>query len=229
MNPTSLELREFPTDPITRGLIAQGIFGTGQCDDLQAYFRYYNRQCRQVTAIAMMDGTVFPLTTNADLLDIITDIRDNASHDDIMARVTAKCNVTMPPQPLQNTIDLAMRLLLMIDVGIFNNAYTGREGVTWTAGTLTDFLKRLTLFDARPMIPCDGVKLENNFHVYNIEHIAGLEVQLTTNLCDHLLLREDIRKVYVFHHAAFLQSHKRQVPRGPPVCGLHSFLVATLV
>ncbi|KAH8758063.1 hypothetical protein F5882DRAFT_431958 [Hyaloscypha sp. PMI_1271] len=96
----------------------------------------------------------------------------------------------------------------MIDVGVFYNAYTGREDVTWTAGTLAGFLQRLSLFSTRQVIPCDGIRLENNFHVCNIERIAGLEVQLTTNLCDHLLLREDIRVVYVFHHAAFLQSHK---------------------
>ncbi|KAI0874169.1 hypothetical protein GGS24DRAFT_490192 [Hypoxylon argillaceum] len=96
----------------------------------------------------------------------------------------------------------------MMDIGVFDNAYTGRGNVTWTTGTLADFLKRMGLFDARPVIPCLGVKLEASFHVYNIEHIAGLKVQLTTNLHDHLLLREDIRTVFIFHHAAFLQSHK---------------------
>ncbi|KAI1124505.1 hypothetical protein F5Y10DRAFT_280122 [Nemania abortiva] len=96
----------------------------------------------------------------------------------------------------------------MMDVGVFDNAYTGRGDVTWTTGTLADFLKRICLFDARPVVPCLGVKLESSFHVYNIEHIAGLKVQLTTNLYDHLLLREDIRTVFVFHYAAFLKSHK---------------------
>ncbi|KAI4860513.1 hypothetical protein F4820DRAFT_461627 [Hypoxylon rubiginosum] len=96
----------------------------------------------------------------------------------------------------------------MMDVGVFDNVYTGRGNVTWTTGTLTDFLKRLGLFNACPVIPCLGVKLESSFHVCNIERIAGLKVQLTTNLHDHLLLREDIRTVFVFHHAAFLQNHR---------------------
>lgn len=158
--------------------------------------------------MTMRDGTPFPPTTTVDLVEIITDIHRQASHADIMAKLRAKCNDT---DTLQNSVDLAMRLLVMIDVGVFNNTYTGREEVTWIAGTLADFLKTFSLFDARPVIPCDGIKLENNFHVYSIERIGGLGVQLTTNLYDHLLLREDIRVVYIFHHVAFLQSHKRCV------------------
>lgn len=209
MNPTSLELREYPASPSAQSCIAQGVFNADNCNYLQAYFRYYYRQCRQVTSIAMMNGTVFPLQTNADLVDIITDIRGQASHEDIMAKLMGKCNMPMPSQRLQNAIDLALRLLIMMDVGVFDNVYTGRGNVTWTTGTLTDFLKRLGLFNACPVIPCLGVKLESSFHVCNIERIAGLKVQLTTNLHDHLLLREDIRTVFVFHHAAFLQNHRR--------------------
>lgn len=148
-------------------------------------------------------------TVLADLVDIIIAIRSQASHEDIMAKLVGRCSMAISVQRLQNAIDLALRLLIMMDIGVFDNAYTGRGNVTWTTGTLADFLKRMGLFDARPVIPCLGVKLEASFHVYNIEHIAGLKVQLTTNLHDHLLLREDIRTVFIFHHAAFLQSHKR--------------------
>ncbi|KAI1323694.1 hypothetical protein F5Y16DRAFT_412452 [Xylariaceae sp. FL0255] len=81
----------------------------------------------------------------------------------------------------------------MIDVGTFHNVYTGREPITWTNGTLADFLKTQALFDALPSIPCDNIKLETNFHACNIELIGGITVYLTTNLSDHLLLYEDSR------------------------------------
>ncbi|KAI0167562.1 hypothetical protein BJ166DRAFT_237712 [Pestalotiopsis sp. NC0098] len=44
----------------------------------------------------------------------------------------------------------------------------------------------------------------------NIERFAGFEVRLTTNLKDHLLVREDTKTVTIFHHAAFLQ-HQRDL------------------
>ncbi|KAH7309722.1 extracellular elastinolytic metalloproteinase precursor [Stachybotrys elegans] len=49
----------------------RGVFDVDQCDALKPYFRYYNQQCRQVTSIAMVERTAFPMKTNVDLLECI--------------------------------------------------------------------------------------------------------------------------------------------------------------
>ncbi|KAI0202366.1 hypothetical protein F4808DRAFT_421316 [Astrocystis sublimbata] len=214
MESKAYELGNYPKASNIQALIAKSVFNVDSCEKLQPYLRYYARQCRQVTSVAMSNGAVFPLRTNAEMLDIIVAIRNATPRDDLIANLeTNWCAAAEPlsfdPDIIQNAIDLAVRILTMIDVGNFSNVYTGREPITWTSGTLTEFLKAQGLFDALPKIPCDGIKLDTEFHVYNIELIAGLEVELTTNLCDHLLLQEDHngRVVYIFHHAAFLQSH----------------------
>ena len=204
------ELREYPVSLDAQRSIAEGVFGARPdfFEHLRPYFRYYNRQCRQITSIAMMDGTAFPVSNSAELLDIITEIRARAAHREIATKLIDKHNGIIPDGVIQNTIDLALRLLLMIDVGVFSNAYSGRECVTWTTGTIDDFIRRMPLFDGVPVFPCDGVKIEKFFNACNLERIAGVEVQLTANLNDHLVFREDINAVSVFHHASFLQSHQ---------------------
>ncbi|KAI1330209.1 hypothetical protein F5Y16DRAFT_363428 [Xylariaceae sp. FL0255] len=218
MPPGYLELREYPSGLNTQRAIFKGVFGAGNCENLEPFFRYYHRQCKQVTSIAMTDCTDFQLRKHADLLEIITIIRNNTPHYEVVTKLMTKWNTGMTSPVIQNVLDLAMRLLTMIDVGAFSNAYTGRDHITFTNGTLAEFLRMQGLFDARPVIPCDNVKLESHFHACNIERIAGLTIQLTTNLCDHLLLREDSghKVVYVFHHAAFLQCHLRNSSVFPP-------------
>ncbi|KAK0753566.1 hypothetical protein B0T18DRAFT_442148 [Schizothecium vesticola] len=54
------------------------------------------------------------------------------------------------------------------------------------------------------------MKFDAKFNAANLESIAFLEVRLTTNLNDHLILEENCgtRTVYIFHHATFLQSYQ---------------------
>jgi hypothetical protein len=194
-NTETIDLREYPIPTDAQTTIASCIFGSDRADHLSAYFRYLNRQCRQVVSIAMVDSTVFPFSSIADLLE------------ELKATLSAKHGGTVSDDVLQVAMDLAMRLLLMFDIGVFSNAYSGRESVAWETGTVGDFIRKVPLFDGRPVIPCDGIKLESFFNACNLELIGGLEVQLTSNLNDHLLLAEDARVVYIFHHAGFLKSH----------------------
>ncbi|KAF7531701.1 hypothetical protein G7054_g8629 [Neopestalotiopsis clavispora] len=204
------ELREQNLSPEVRAVITQEIFGTAHVEDLGPYFRYYSRQCRQISTMAMHHGRQLPLTNHARLLDVVKQIRLRTPHADITSDLMADHPGSVQ-KVVHNSIDLALRLLLMIDVGMFEYAYTGRDTFTWTTGTIDDFLGSVGLFSGRPELPCDGLKLENNFNVMNIERFAGFEVQLTTNLTDHLLVREDARRVTIFHHAAFLQRQREYV------------------
>ncbi|CAJ2507068.1 Uu.00g082540.m01.CDS01 [Anthostomella pinea] len=204
----SSELRELSLSLDAQRLVAERLFGSSRTHDLRPYFRYYSRQCNQMASIAMTYGKPFPLATHAQLLSIIGDIRRHVQHADILRQLTEDYGTVASPEVLQNSIDLALRLLLMLDVGVFHNVYTGRGLMTWTAGAVEDFISTVPLFLGQPEIPCDGVKLESSFNVRNIEQIAGFDVQLTTNLADHLLLREDLKVVTIYHHAAFLQYHK---------------------
>ncbi|KAL4902092.1 hypothetical protein BDW74DRAFT_169809 [Aspergillus multicolor] len=104
---------------------------------------------------------------------------------------------------LDACINLAVRLVFMLDVGDFPNAFSGRKKLVWTSGTIQDFMQET--FPERLGLNHDGVKLGKGFDVSNIVRIAGFKVELTANLADHLRLRDADKTVKIFHHASFLK------------------------
>jgi hypothetical protein len=54
----------------------------------------------------------------------------------------------------------------------------------------------------------ESVKLEKIFNARNLEHIAGIKVRWTSNLADHLRMRDDDTAVELFHYASFLRFHQ---------------------
>jgi hypothetical protein len=208
MQQQNVELRRFPISRQTKELISHAVFGCSSTEGLQPYFRYYSRQCKQVATIFLMNGVPFPLATHADVLEIVRDIRARLPHVDIKKKLSSKYDEVADAQ-LTNAIDLALRLLLMADVGHFENAYTGRDCWTWNEDSVDKFVGGV--FDGDPKLNCDGIKLDTRFTVLGLEQISGFDVKLTTNLADHLRLREDLKMVTIFHHATFLQHHKGYV------------------
>ncbi len=53
----------------------------------------------------------------------------------------------------------------------------------------------------------DSVKLPQTFTAAHLEQIAGIEVVWTSNLADHLLLKDDDTKLMLFHQASILGRH----------------------
>jgi hypothetical protein len=105
---------------------------------------------------------------------------------------------------LNMSIDLAARLLLMMNID-------GRETIThrpdqllWEAGSLKHFVRQW--FD----LPNSGIKtfsskFARTFTARNLERVAGLEIIWTDNLANHLRVTDDDTRVFIFHHASFLQ------------------------
>ncbi len=57
----------------------------------------------------------------------------------------------------------------------------------------------------------ENVKLEKIFSALNLGRIAGMEIQFTNNLADHLrVMSEDDKKVAIFHNASFLISQRNK-------------------
>jgi hypothetical protein len=57
----------------------------------------------------------------------------------------------------------------------------------------------------------EHVKLEKIFIARNLGRIAGIEIQFTNNLADHLrLMNEDDKKVTIFHNASFLIGQRKK-------------------
>jgi hypothetical protein len=106
---------------------------------------------------------------------------------------------------LNASINLAIRLLLMIEVGNIPNGFSGYRSLQWNQGTLRQFLAVIFAPRAAPLQ--ERVRLEKFFTARNIERIAGIRLRWTNNLADHLRLfdsDDDELVVNIFHHTSFL-------------------------
>jgi len=201
----NIELRSFPSSQRTKELISSAIFGCSSTENLQSFYQYYSKQCRQIATIFLMNGVTFPLTTHAEVLEIVHAIRARIPRVDIKKKLSIKYDQVADAQ-LENAIDLALRLLLMTDVGHVENAYTGRECLTWQEESIDELVSGI--FGGEPKLNYDAIKLDAGFTALSLERIGGFDVMLTTNLADHLKWREDLKTVTIFHYATFLQHHK---------------------
>ncbi|KAL4804614.1 hypothetical protein BDV18DRAFT_161708 [Aspergillus unguis] len=209
--------RSFLDSPIaasTQSELASCFWGTAtpELEHLRPYFQYYTEQCR---IVFQSHKARLPLKTHEDIARIAEDILDNIPRSAVKERLLAKYDVqeASTEDVLDACIDLAVRLVFMLDVGEFPNAFSGRKKLVWGGGSIQDFLSDEIFTDSLPL-DHSSVKLSGGFNVVNLVRIAGFHVELTTNLADHLRLRDTDKTVTIFHHASFL-NHQRQSPFFP--------------
>lgn len=170
--------------------------------DLDAYFVYYSEQCRS----ALIDrGRHVAARTHRDITDIASYIRNGQQREDIKQIITSKlltCVSLDDDRIAENTIDLATSLLLMMQFRDLPFGISRWRPLKWTHGSLQDFLK--SHWESQPMLK-EMVKLESIFNAPNLTRIAGIRIEWTDNLNDHLRMVGDDTAVMIFHHASFLE------------------------
>ena len=107
----------------------------------------------------------------------------------------------------ERSLNLAVRLLVMMRFGIPKHQVLPRRCLRWETGPLRDVIH--ALFDEPPKLSCEQVRLPKSFDGWSIANIAGIRIGFTDNLADHLLFVEDDSKRLIFHHAAFLEYRRR--------------------
>jgi hypothetical protein len=173
--------------------------GQSTCDE---YFRYYSKQCR----LASHDGEQnIYVKTHQDIADIVHQIKQPISREVIRGNLRAKLGLTLhdTEEMLNNTIDLAVRLLLMIEIGGFQYGLSSAISLRWMGGTLKGFVREW--FNQPRILGCEPVKLSKIFNARNLQRIAGIQITWTSNLADHLRMRDDDTRVAIFHYASFLE------------------------
>jgi len=178
-----------------------------------SYLRYYGEQCRNALHTQCFDGFI---TTHGDILSIIQQLKDINT-----TRAQLKNDLrNLRPQDsevlLWESIDLAVRLWLMIDIGELKHGFVpGQKSLLWQHGPLKDVLERR--FSTPPDISMRvvRVKLDRIFNARNLERIAGLQIIWTDNISDHLRLMVDDTRIAIYHHASSLEHHKDN-PIFPP-------------
>lgn len=174
--------------------------------DLDTYFAYHKKQCSH----ALHDGgRHISARTHREILEIAEDIVQGLSKESIRRRLSLKLADPKPANEnelIDSSIDLTARLMSMMDIGALQYGFSGRKALVWNQGSLKDFVNGH--FDERVMLGQD-IKLEKSFNGRNLDRIAGIKIDWTDNLADHLRMTNDDKNVAIFHHASFLKRHQR--------------------
>lgn len=172
---------------------------------LDAYFKYHNEQA---DLFVHDTGQHVFVRTHQHVVEISKIVKDDIDYNDALEKVRLQ---TFPNKgqnqgkALTASLDLVVRLLLMVEVGSIPNGFSGNSPWIWNQGKLSQFL--LTRFAPRMTSSQEWVKLGRVFTARNIERIAGIKIKWTNNLADHLRLfdsEEGEMVVNIFHHASFL-------------------------
>lgn len=169
-----------------------------------SYFRNYLKHCQP--ALQGSGNSTF-IETHGDVVNIIQLLQEtHINRISIKSRIRDNHTEPLDNDLLDNSIDLAARLWLMIPTGGYSHAVVlGQTIIPWTEGNISDILAKN--FDGNPTLDTP-VKLSKVFNAMNIERIAGIRIIWTDNLADHLRMRDDDTGVCIFHYASFLRYHQ---------------------
>ncbi|KAF2114843.1 hypothetical protein BDV96DRAFT_600015 [Lophiotrema nucula] len=200
------------TDSVTRFEIVRSLWPRQptlalQYDDLDwnAYFDYYKQECDD----ALHDqGRHVSLRTHEEIAWLAGHLQEHRTGVDLnpvlRSKLTQQRTQDEEDDMIEGSLHLTARLLVMMDIGTLRQGFSGRKSLLWQ----TDKSLRQCVHDyfgSPSLSGYDNLKLETGFTARNLERIAGIEIQWTNNLADHLRLVEDDSKVRVFHHASFLK------------------------
>jgi hypothetical protein len=173
-------------------------------ENLDVFFFYYTQQC--VTALHDF-GRYVTLRTHQDVVDIAKILKKDITRDEVNTQLLNSQRPTparnQDEEQLNSSIDLVVRLLLMIEIGRIPNSFSGYRDLLWETGCLREFVS--SRFPPATRHHDEHVKFEKIFIARNLGRIAGITIVWTDNLVDHLRLLEYDTKVAVFHHASFLE------------------------
>ncbi|KAI4194344.1 MAG: hypothetical protein LQ350_007820 [Teloschistes chrysophthalmus] len=185
------------------GLAPDDIEKSNATASLETYFEYYLEQAN----IALHErGRHVSVASHNDVIEIVQALKDDVPKDQIIRHLAAGSNdagTDHDSESCANAVDLAVRLLTMMEIGNVPNSYISWRPLEWRGGSLRTFL--CAEFPVSGRLTREHVKLERLFQAYNLERIAGIKIRWTNNLADHLrMLGDDDEEVAIFGCASYL-------------------------
>ena len=172
--------------------------------EFEPFFKYYTKQCRH----ALHDGARHTFVRNhEDVVEIAEDIKMGHSREELISKLSAQLKepkLAKEPEMLNSSVDLAARLISMMDIGCLQYGFSGRPHLEWGSGSFKNFVHEY--FRVHIVLGHENIKLEKMFNARNLSRIAGIVIVWTDNIADHLrIIDDEDKKVAIFHHASFLK------------------------
>lgn len=179
---------------------------TSRNHNLDTYWAFYEKHCER----SLHDeGRHIQCRTHKDIFDIVTLLKAGRTRSEIRDVLQAKFTKQHANELylLDNSINLAANVLLMVDFADDPYRFSGAHRLCWERGSLRDCL--MNHFSSSPTLGHEATKLPRMFNASSLGRIARVHVVPTNNLLDHLRLVDDDSKLLVFHNASFLKRQTR--------------------
>lgn len=174
----------------------------------ECYFEYFEDQCRLAR---QNDDPENQICTLPNISNIVSELKAGEVRVTIKTNLCSKLDNPHKDSEdfLDNAIDLAVRLYLMVYTGQVRRGVTGQTPFVWKERSLKAAIAEQF---QHQLVLTDTVKFEKVFNARNVERIADVSIQWTPNLVDHLRFSEDGKKpmLNIFHHARFLEFHRER-------------------
>lgn len=177
----------------------------------ESFFTRYTYLCK----LAAIKDRQVEKVTHWDLLDIITLLRNHDSTREEVTTTVMQNPATPRSENFARTlVDLAAGLWLMLSISNYPGDISYDEPIVW--GDYERLAEEPHESDkglinrsfSHHYNSNDVVKLPQAFTAAHLEQIGGIKVIWTSNLADHLLLKDDDTKLMLFHQISILQLHK---------------------
>ncbi|KAF5537115.1 hypothetical protein FPHYL_12805 [Fusarium phyllophilum] len=182
--------------------------------DFRAYDAYVERQQKLFSELS--SSAIYPHDTLS-LGKVAAQILRHKQRDQAIS-YTCTLSGNNDLNACQDALNLVTRLILMIEVGSLEKAsgfmhQTGpRPLPLWDE----DYLDSLTgkLFPISSQQTCRGMAMTPELSAWSLENVAGIKIEFTDNLADHLRLTNNNTQLYIFHHVAFLEAQRNSQTTG---------------
>ena len=183
------------------------------CQRQEAYFSYF----RSELEAWRLSGSCVAIQTYRELLSLVQHLKSTSNKRRDSYAVSrffqrprqreARVQSIGHSSGIENALDLAVRLWLMLNVGYGSPAlFPGRSCLVWEkAETLNDFVQKCFPRRVNWAGPKAVTTVPTGLNVYNLEHIGGFDIVWTDHLADHLCFNDDLGTISLFHHTSVLK------------------------
>ena len=179
-----------------------------------AYESFFNRYVLLCKLAANKSREVDSIT-HWHLVEIITLLkRHDSTRGDAVIAIMQNPVVAHSQSLARTLVDLAAGVWLMLSISKYPGDISYDEPLIWKdyeiLGTEQNSSQGLIFKGVlHHYNSTDLVKLPQTFTAAHLEQIVGIQVIWTSNLADHLLLKDDDTKLMLFHQVSILQLHKK--------------------
>ena len=181
-------------------------------DAYESFFTRYSLLCK----LAANKDREVEKVTHWHVVEVITLLKNHGSTRVEVVDIVMRDPVVAHSQSLARTlVDLAAGLWLMLAISMYPGDISYDEPIIWRDyEKLKDEQYNLYQGPIKKSFShhynsTDLVKLPQSFTAAHLEQIGGIEVIWTSNLADHLLLKDDDTKLMLFHQVSILELHKK--------------------